>query len=345
MRISPLESQKVSGVRPKADDAKAHALLKRVRLDIFRDGRGVHEGPNNDNKYTGQLLGNRHLPWCAAYVSVMLKEAGISAPSSASCASLASQFRSAGRYTNASQTPQPGDVIFFGRPEHHTGFVEKVENGKVYTVEGNSSDAVSERVYDLSDPRISGYGKVFNQVSSDLGFDTNRASTRSGGSSPAARSTGQGSASRATDTGLDAGVHTQFGPRTLLDFLLALLRQDFEAIAALLQEIFPGVSEEDLANVQKALSENPALLPLMLSDPQGTLEKLVADPSAEGIAAMLAAPLPKKLSDEAQNRIQFLERLPGLEPEALQRLELGLARLPKAKGWQPPSQQPPRDTR
>ena len=43
-----------------------------------------------------------------------------------------------GRYH---QTPQEGDQIFFhnGTRVYHTGYVYKVENGMVYTVEGNTS--------------------------------------------------------------------------------------------------------------------------------------------------------------------------------------------------------------
>ncbi len=40
----------------------------------------------------------------------------------------------------------------------HTGIVEKVENGTVYTIEGNTSDQVARRSYSLSDGSILGYG-------------------------------------------------------------------------------------------------------------------------------------------------------------------------------------------
>lgn len=41
----------------------------------------------------------------------------------------------------------------------HTGIVEKVENGTVYTIEGNTSDQVARRIYSLSDGSILGYGR------------------------------------------------------------------------------------------------------------------------------------------------------------------------------------------
>ena len=36
--------------------------------------------------------------------------------------------------------------------------VEKVENGKVFTIEGNSKDEVREKSYNLSSKSIYGYG-------------------------------------------------------------------------------------------------------------------------------------------------------------------------------------------
>lgn len=58
------------------------------------------------------------------------------------------------------KNPQPGDQIFFGKTgsEEHTGIVEKVEGGKVYTIEGNASNQVKRCSYSLSSSRIVGYG-------------------------------------------------------------------------------------------------------------------------------------------------------------------------------------------
>ena len=57
-----------------------------------------------------------------------------------------------------------GDIIFFDWADSndgisdHVGIVEKVENGIVYTVEGNSSDSVAQRSYNLKSTEIQGYG-------------------------------------------------------------------------------------------------------------------------------------------------------------------------------------------
>lgn len=68
-----------------------------------------------------------------------------------------------------SAEPVPGMIIFFdwdnkgdsgpqdGQSDH-TGIVEKVEDGIVYTVEGNSGDRVAQRQYSVGYYEILGYG-------------------------------------------------------------------------------------------------------------------------------------------------------------------------------------------
>lgn len=80
----------------------------------------------------------------------------------AGCTYSAGYFRRNGAFINrGSGTPKPGDQIFFGTPgkEYHTGIVVKVADGKVYTVEGNSGEKVSEHCYYLNDSSIAGYGR------------------------------------------------------------------------------------------------------------------------------------------------------------------------------------------
>ena len=55
-------------------------------------------------------------------------------------------------------------IIFFdwepdGKP-NHVGIVTKVENGRIYTVEGNSSDAVREKNYAANSNHIFGFGVI-----------------------------------------------------------------------------------------------------------------------------------------------------------------------------------------
>ena len=56
-----------------------------------------------------------------------------------------------------------GDIIFFDCDSDdsadHTGIVEKVENGKVYTIEGNTTgDTCKQKEYDINSNVILGYG-------------------------------------------------------------------------------------------------------------------------------------------------------------------------------------------
>lgn len=57
--------------------------------------------------------------------------------------------------------PKPGDQIFFGSGTNirHTGLVERVTDGVVYTIEGNSNNQVRRRSYSLSSSDILGYGR------------------------------------------------------------------------------------------------------------------------------------------------------------------------------------------
>ena len=57
-----------------------------------------------------------------------------------------------------------GDIIFFDWADSNdgkadqVGIVEKAVDGKVYTVEGNSSDMCREKDYDINSSEIRGYG-------------------------------------------------------------------------------------------------------------------------------------------------------------------------------------------
>lgn len=66
-------------------------------------------------------------------------------------------YRRAGRFD---KNPKVGDQIFFGKTdaEEHTGIVEKIEGGKVHTIEGNASNMVKRCSYSLTSSYIVGYG-------------------------------------------------------------------------------------------------------------------------------------------------------------------------------------------
>ncbi len=111
--------------------------------------------------------------WCACFVSWCANECGyIEAgiiPKFAGCINGVNWFKARGQWTDNSAEPIPGMIIFFdwedesdgggldGLPDH-VGIVEKVENGRVYTIEGNTSNSCKERSYPLGHYEILGYG-------------------------------------------------------------------------------------------------------------------------------------------------------------------------------------------
>ncbi len=96
-------------------------------------------------------------------------EAGV-IPKFSVCDNGIAWFRERGRWLEGGKEPHPGMIVFFDWDEpdgwagqqdgvsDHTGIVERVEGGFVYTVEGNSGDACVMERYLLDDRQILGYG-------------------------------------------------------------------------------------------------------------------------------------------------------------------------------------------
>ena len=102
---------------------------------------------------------NSRVEWCACFVSWCANECGYLdagvIPKTAGCISGSNWFKDRGLWQDNSYEPRPGDIIYFdwdnkgsSGPQDgladHVGIVEKVENGLVYTVEGNSGDSCRE---------------------------------------------------------------------------------------------------------------------------------------------------------------------------------------------------------
>jgi len=78
----------------------------------------------------------------------------------AGCLYSAQYYKSAGRWVTNS--PQPGDQIFFtysAGEYSHTGIVEQINGDTVTTIEGNTSDMVARRNYNIGNKVIAGYGR------------------------------------------------------------------------------------------------------------------------------------------------------------------------------------------
>lgn len=106
-----------------------------------------------------------HVEWCACFVSWCANKCGYLdtfIPKFAGCSTGVQWFKARNQWADRTTTPEPGMIIFFdwdrdGVPDH-TGIVEKIENGYVYTIEGNTSDSCRRRQYTVGNPNIFGYG-------------------------------------------------------------------------------------------------------------------------------------------------------------------------------------------
>lgn len=140
---------------------------------------GYTEGDNNDTIF-GDWYGLSNEPWCAMFVSYCADQVGIPQDiiqKFASCTAGFKWFEEQGVAIRENIVPEVGDIIFFvwNNPNEptpdHVGIVERVENGKVYTIEGNRSDKVQQYEYDIDDWHIYGYAQPnYEEEVSDLQY-------------------------------------------------------------------------------------------------------------------------------------------------------------------------------
>ena len=109
-----------------------------------------------------------HVAWCACFASWCGDQAGLiesgKMPKFSLCDDGITWFQSKGEWKSRGYSPAPGTLIFFDwngdGTSDHVGIVEKTEGSTVYTVEGNSSNAVNQRSYDINNGTIMGYGLI-----------------------------------------------------------------------------------------------------------------------------------------------------------------------------------------
>ena len=109
---------------------------------------------------------DNHVAWCACFASWCGDQAGLiesgKMPKFSLCDDGIAWFQSKEKWKSRGYSPAPGTLIFFDwngdGTSDHVGIVEKTEGSTVYTVEGNSSDAVNKRSYDINNGTIMGYG-------------------------------------------------------------------------------------------------------------------------------------------------------------------------------------------
>ena len=111
--------------------------------------------------------------WCACFVSWCADQCGYIdtgvCPKFAGCGNGVQWFQERGQWLDGSAEPVPGMIIFFdwdnkggSGPQDgeadHVGIVQKVENGIIYTVEGNSGNLCRVNRYSVGQYEIMGYG-------------------------------------------------------------------------------------------------------------------------------------------------------------------------------------------
>lgn len=141
----------------------------------------ANAGSNNYTKYNYELHqlqpSNMDYPaaWCDAFVDWLFYKAfGPDLARKILCGDFddytvisANYYKKAGRWTN---NPARGHQIFFRNNSGicHTGIVYKVENGYVYTIEGNKSNMVKTCIYIQNDASIAGYGMPKYELAADV---------------------------------------------------------------------------------------------------------------------------------------------------------------------------------
>jgi len=133
------------------------------------------EGGNNCGPFVRKYLAPAGLDegqsWCASFASwcflqaVAGDKAALPFPYIASARSLLAEFKQRG-WSNApgsGYVPVPGDVVVWWRVSlagwlGHTGLVHSVQDGMLYTIEGNRS------------PRVQGFSYVLSRMDKLLGF-------------------------------------------------------------------------------------------------------------------------------------------------------------------------------
>lgn len=104
--------------------------------------------------------------WCAIFVSWCAEQCGYLdagvLPKMEGVRPYVDWFIQRDQWQDRDYKPIPGDIIFFDWESDgladHVGIVEKVEDGLIYTVEGNSGDRCVENRYYLSSAPVYGFG-------------------------------------------------------------------------------------------------------------------------------------------------------------------------------------------
>ena len=124
-------------------------------------------GNSGGQKFWSWYGFDSRVEWCACFVSWCADQSGLIAsgnvPKFSLCSDGVTWFQGKNKWQSGGTTPSAGMIIFFDWDHDgisdHVGIVEKCEGGRVYTIEGNSSDQVRQRNYTVDYGAIMGYGR------------------------------------------------------------------------------------------------------------------------------------------------------------------------------------------
>jgi hypothetical protein len=140
-------------------------------LQLAQAEVGQAEQPPGSNdspriaEYRTATAGSGIGPWCSDFVSWAAKNAGAplgeAGQGFGSVSAVSSWAQRTGRWNPAAsgQPPQAGDLVVWGG--QHIGIVESVDaDGKIHTIEGNSSNMVTRRTHDSTGDGATGYVRL-----------------------------------------------------------------------------------------------------------------------------------------------------------------------------------------
>jgi hypothetical protein len=159
-------TQLASATPAAAPTSAGQAIVNLVQKEV-----GVAEQPpgSNDSPRIAQFrqatAGSGVGPWCAYFTSWAAREAGVPLGDNGQgfgrVDDVYAWAQKAGKAipnTGGDVKPQPGDLIVW---DEHIGVVKSVDaNGTINTIEGNSSDKVSERSYPPGSRPAIGYVRL-----------------------------------------------------------------------------------------------------------------------------------------------------------------------------------------
>lgn len=196
-----------------AEEEKAMAEVRKNAVtasDVLKTagewvGRNAIDGSHREiidlyNSYTPRARGYAVQytdSWCDTFVSavfIKLGAVGLLGGTECGVEEHVKIFQAAGIWIeDGTITPQPGDIIVFNwdqrrQPNNgfsdHIGIVETAEHGIIHTIEGNASNSVARRAYNIGDGYIRGFARPrYATGQSGAPEDANKASNESGNSS------------------------------------------------------------------------------------------------------------------------------------------------------------------